>query len=120
MEGAEGGWRFPIPPRDQLAGMASLEGLDEEHLGLLYFRAVPQPFSTYTQPLRLTNPAREALPKVGILCSLSLNRMREMIAEGNPSFRERAGPDWRFTELPTGHYPMLSRPDDLAAMLLDR
>jgi hypothetical protein len=30
-----------------------------------------------------------------------------------------ASPDWRFVELPTGHYPMFSRPDDLAAVLLD-
>jgi hypothetical protein len=30
-----------------------------------------------------------------------------------------ASPNWRFVELPTGHYPMFSRPDDLAAVLLD-
>jgi hypothetical protein len=29
------------------------------------------------------------------------------------------GQNWRFVELPTGHYPMFSRPDDLAAVLLD-
>jgi hypothetical protein len=30
-----------------------------------------------------------------------------------------ANPNWRFVELFTGHYPMFSRPDDLAAVLLD-
>src|ERR671917_1655464 len=30
-----------------------------------------------------------------------------------------SGPDWLFVGLPTGHYPMFSRPDDLAAVLLD-
>jgi len=73
----------------------------------------------YTQPLRLENPAREGLPKLGILCSLSLERVEEMVAAGNPSFRETAGPNRRFVELPTGHYPMFSRPEDLAAVLLD-
>jgi hypothetical protein len=34
-------------------------------------------------------------------------------------FREMASPTWRFVELPTGHYPMFSRPDDLAVVLLD-
>ena len=34
-------------------------------------------------------------------------------------FRGLAGPEWRFAELPTGHYPMLSRPEDLAQLLLD-
>ena len=42
-----------------------------------------------------------------------------MITIDNPSFREMAGPNWRFVELPTGHYPMFSRPDDLARVLLD-
>jgi hypothetical protein len=113
------GWKFPIPPPEELANMASLEGVDEDHLRLLYSRATPQPFGTYTQPLRLKNPAREALPKLGILCSFSLAQVKEMIATDNPLFRGVAGPEWRFVELPTGHYPMFSRPEDLAELLLE-
>jgi pimeloyl-ACP methyl ester carboxylesterase len=113
------GWKFPIPPPEELAKMASLEGVDEDYLRLLYSRATPQPFGTYTQPLRLENPDREELPKLGILCSLSLDQVQEMIASGQPLFREMASPDWRLVELPTGHYPMFSRPDDLAVVLLD-
>jgi hypothetical protein len=99
--------------------MASLKGIDENHLRLLYSRATPQPFGTYTQPLRLKNPARGELPKAGIVCSFSLEQVEEMIASGNPLFREIAGPEWLFIELPTGHYPMISRPEDFAEMLLD-
>lgn len=113
------GWKFPIPPPEELANTASLEGMDEGHLRLLYSRATPQPFGTYTQPLRLTNPAREALPKLGIFCSFSLAQVREMIADGHPLFGELSGPEWRFVELPTGHWPMFSRPEDLAGLLLD-
>ena len=113
------GWRFPMPPPEELADMASLEGLDEDHLGLLRSRAVAQPFGTYTQPLRLANPAREALPKLGIVCSFSLTQVQEMIAGGHPLFRELSGPNWRFVELPTGHWPMFSRAEDLAGLLLD-
>jgi pimeloyl-ACP methyl ester carboxylesterase len=113
------GWRFPIPPREELANMASLEGVDEDHLRLLYSRATPQPFGTYTQPLHLENPAREGLPKVGIVCSFSLAQVKAMISSGDPLFRELAGPEWRFVELPTGHWPMFSRPEDLARLLLD-
>jgi pimeloyl-ACP methyl ester carboxylesterase len=36
-----------------------------------------------------------------------------------PLFRGLAGPEWRFVELPTGHWPMFSRPEDLAELLLD-
>jgi pimeloyl-ACP methyl ester carboxylesterase len=113
------GWRFPVPPQEELATFGSLEGLDDAQLGLLYSRAVAQPFGTFTQPLRLENPAREVLPKVGILCSFTLEEVEAIIASGNPVFREMASPNWRFVELPTGHYPMFSRPDDLAEVLLD-
>jgi pimeloyl-ACP methyl ester carboxylesterase len=118
LEELGGGWQFAMPPWEELASMASLEGVDEDQLRLLYSRATPQPFGTYTQPLRLTNPAREELPKVGIVCSFSLARVQEMIASDNPLFRELAGPEWKFVELPTGHWPMFSRPDDLAELLL--
>ena len=113
------GWKFPVPPPDELANMASLEGVDEDHLRLLYSRASPQPFGTYTQPLRLENPAREELPKLAILCSFSLDQVQEMIAIDNPMFRGLAGPEWWFVELPTGHWPMFSRPEDLAELLLE-
>ena len=42
------GWRFPMPPPEELADMASLEGVDEDYLRLLRSRAAPQPFGTYT------------------------------------------------------------------------
>jgi pimeloyl-ACP methyl ester carboxylesterase len=111
------GWRFPLPPPEELATMGSLEGLDEEDLALLRSRAVPQPFGTYTQPLRLENPSREELSRIGILCSISLDQVQEAIASGDPLFRELSGPNWQFIELPTGHWPMFSRPDDLADLL---
>jgi pimeloyl-ACP methyl ester carboxylesterase len=118
VEESGGGWRFPVPPREELATFGSLEGLDDARLESLRSRAVDQPFGTFTQPLRLENPAREALPKVGILCSFSLEEVRTIIDSGNPVFREMASPSWRFVELPTGHYPMFSRPEDLASVLL--
>jgi pimeloyl-ACP methyl ester carboxylesterase len=113
------GWRLPMPPWGELAEQGSLEGLGDEQRRQMRSRAVDQPFGTYTQPLHLENPAREALPKVGILCSFSLDQVQEMIASGNPEFRELASPNWRFVELPTGHWPMFSRPEDLATVLLD-
>ncbi len=113
------GWRFPMPPQEELATFGSLEGLNNAHLELLRSRAVDQPFGTFTQPLCLENPGREALPKVGILCSFSLEEVQALITSGNPLFRELASPNWRFIELPTGHYPMFSRSDDLAEVLLN-
>jgi hypothetical protein len=45
--------------------------------------------------------------------------VKELIAIEHPWFRELAGPEWRFVELPTGHWSMFSRPDDLAELLID-
>jgi hypothetical protein len=79
-----------MPPQEELATFGSLEGLDDARIELLRSRAVDQPFGAFTSPLRLENPAREALPKVGILCSFSLEEVQALIASGNPLFRELA------------------------------
>ena len=116
------GWRLPMPSWDELENVygASLEGLDEERRELMRSRAVAQPFGTYTQPLRLANAVvRGVLPKLLITNSFPLAQVKELIASEHPWFRELAGPEWRFVELPTGHWPMFSRPDDLAALLIE-
>src|SRR5829696_4164216 len=63
------GWRFPVPPREELATFGSLEGLDYAKLDVLRSGPVDQPFVILPQPVELENPVREELTKVGILCS---------------------------------------------------
>jgi pimeloyl-ACP methyl ester carboxylesterase len=115
------GWRLPMPFWEDLEGVmgASLEGLGPEERARMRGRAVAQPRRTWSEPLSLGNPARERLPKLLITCSIPLAQVREMIAAGHPWFAELAGPEWSFLELPTGHWPMFSVPEQLAA-LLDR
>jgi pimeloyl-ACP methyl ester carboxylesterase len=115
------GWRLPMPSWEDLEGVmgASLEGLGPEERARMRGRAVAQPRRTWSEPLSLGNPARERLPKLLITCSIPLAQVREMIAAGHPWFAELAGPEWSFLELPSGHWPMFSVPEQLAA-LLDR
>jgi len=47
----------------------------------------------------------------------ALEQVRELIAGGHPWFAALAGPEWQLLELRTGHWPMASRPDDLADLL---
>jgi hypothetical protein len=110
-----------MPSWEDLEGVmgASLEGLGPEERARMRARSVAQPRRTWSEPLSLGNPARERLPKLLITCSIPLAQVREMIAAGHPWFAELAGPGWSFLELPTGHWPMLSVPEQLAA-LLDR
>jgi len=44
--------------------------------------------------------------------------LRALIAQGDPRVSVFAD-DWELRELPTGHWPMLSTPDALAALLHD-
>jgi pimeloyl-ACP methyl ester carboxylesterase len=115
------GWRLPMPSWDELENVygASLEGLSEDRRELMRSRAVAQPFGTYTQPLRLQNAGRGVLRKLLITNSFPLAQVKELIASEHPWFRELAGPEWRFLELRTGHWPMFSRPDDFAELLVD-
>ena len=78
---------------------------------------MPQPLGTLAQPVRLQNPARAALPKTAIWCSMTPAEVAEMAAAYPDMFREWTTPGWQVVELPTGHWPMFSRPGDLAALL---
>lgn len=109
------GWLLPPMSRDDLIG--AIPDLDPERVSAIQARMTPQPFATYTEPLRLTNPARAWLPKVAILNSFPEAAVREMMAAGHPMGVMLAGPEWRFVELPTSHWPMFSRPEELAAVL---
>jgi pimeloyl-ACP methyl ester carboxylesterase len=115
------GWRIPLPSWEALEGTmgTSLEGLGQAERERMRGRAAAQPLRTWTQPVSLRNPAREELPKLLITCSFPLDQLREMIAAGHPWFAELAKPQWSFLELPTGHWPMFSVPDQLASLLLD-
>jgi len=79
-------------------------------------RSVPQPWATAAQPVRLTG-AWEKLPRFGILSSMTVAQM-EAGAAGNPLMRHMAGEQWTFAELPTWHWPMVDRPQELAALLM--
>ena len=113
------GWRLPMPPWEQLEGVmsASLDGLGSTERTHMRAHATAQPFRTWTQPLSLQNPAGQKLPKLLISCSIPLDQVHQMIADGHPWFTALSGPEWSFQELPTGHWPMFSVPDRLAALV---
>ena len=113
---AEGeGWLLPPPPFSDVAGdPVNLAGLSEAGLALLRSRSVPQPFATATQPLRRTHGG--SVPETLIACVFPEDRVRQMIADEHPMFGGFDGPP-QVLPLPTGHYPMLSRPADTARAL---
>ncbi len=112
-------WRYPFLSWDDMeASGSSLDGLGPAECELMASRATDHPLGTISGPLRLTG-AFDALPKTLISCSFPLDQVRGLIAQGHPFFAPLAGPEWELRELPTGHWPMLSRPADTAALLAE-
>ena len=111
------GWRLPLPSWEELDQGNELRGLGEAERHLMRERAVDQPFGTTTQPVRLTNPARQTLPKTAIWCSLTSEEVQGLIDAYPALCSELTTPGWQVIEFPTGHWPMFSRPHDLAELL---
>lgn len=107
------GWRLPPMPFAQLAMNPSLAGLSDDDRALLSAKAVPQPFQTYARPLRLTNAGAGGYARVIIAC----NEFRDLVATGIPRFQIFTAPEWERRDLATGHWPMLSAPNELAEVL---
>ncbi|MEU0913174.1 alpha/beta hydrolase [Streptomyces althioticus] len=97
----------------------STEGVPGPALDRLTAMAAPQPTATLLQPLRLTGAA-DAVAATGILCTgngASIEMVQMMVDRGDPALRELADARVTFFELPTGHWPMLSLPAELADVL---
>ncbi|CAM5388019.1 hypothetical protein SCYAM73S_06633 [Streptomyces cyaneofuscatus] len=83
--------------------------------------AAPQPLGTLLQPLRLTG-AVAAVPVTGVLCTGNgpgIELVQLMVDLGEPAIQALADPRVTFFELPTGHWPMLSCPAELAEVLTE-
>lgn len=106
---------LPLPSFDVLAQQASLEGLSPEVLERFRARAVPQPGPVLRQPVELMNDARRQVRTTLVCCSIPSAQMMELARAGHAMFAEVANIEHLdVVDLPTGHWPMWSRPRDLA------
>lgn len=111
---------LPPPARDEWQRWGSTAGLSDEDLDLLTASAAAQQLGTLAQPLRLTGES-DPLPTTGVLCAESgatIATVRMLLSFGDPVLKALARPDVTFFELPTGHWPMLTCPGELADVLL--
>ena len=114
----EGVEELPLPPFDVLAQQASLEGLSTEVLERFRARAVPEPGPVLRQPVELTNDARRTVRTTLVCCSIPSAQMLELARAGHAMFAEVANLEHLdVIDLPTGHWPMWSRPGDLANVI---
>ncbi|TQJ16463.1 alpha/beta fold hydrolase [Kribbella jejuensis] len=88
------------------------QDLSEQAINLLATRSTPHPGLTLTEPARLTRPIDE-LPTTYIKCLMAGDTPSPDVQQALKS------PQWELTELRTGHWPMLSQPDELAKILAE-
>ncbi|WP_312180677.1 alpha/beta hydrolase [Arthrobacter sp.] len=109
---------LPLPPFEALSQQASLEGLNADVLERFRTRAVPEPGPVLRQSVELSNEARFKVPTTLVCCSIPSTQMMELADSGHPMFAEVARlENLDLIDLPTGHWPMWSRPADLAEVL---
>lgn len=110
---------LPLPPFDDLARQASLEGLRDDVLARFRERAVPEPGPVLRQAVALSNDARQEIPTTLVCCSISGAQVQALAQAGHAMFVEVGTlADLDIIDLPTGHWPMWSRPRDLADVIL--
>lgn len=115
----DGSADLPLPSWDELEAVGdSIVGLDDAALERFRRLAVPQPIGVATTPLRLTDPRRLTVPVTVICTSLTVQTLRQLVAAGQFPTELPDVTDVDYVDLPTGHWPMFSRPRDLAEVIV--
>jgi len=81
---------------------------------------VPQPGGVLREAIELTNDARLDVPSTVIATAFTSEQYKEAVKEGYPFLAGLAElRDITWVDLPTSHWPMWSRPKELAAIIGD-
>ena len=113
-EGAE----LPLPSPEQLADEENLDGLSAEQLETFRRRAVPQPGEVLRTASELTNDARLDVPSTVIATGFPSEEYKKGVEQGwafLAGLGELRHVTW--VDLPTSHWPMWSKPRELAAII---
>jgi pimeloyl-ACP methyl ester carboxylesterase len=107
---------------DEIEADENLDGLSEEQKETFRRRAIPVPGGVLREAVELTNDARRDIPSTLICTGFSAEQYQSYARE-HPDWTFLAGiPELRnvtWVDLPTSHWPMWSRPTELAAIIGD-
>ena len=107
---------------DEIKAEENLDGLSEEQLETFRRRAVPEPGAMIREGAELTNDARRDIPSTFICTGFTAEQYRTYATE-HPEWAFLAGitelRNVTWIDLPTSHWPMWSRPQELAGIIGD-
>ena len=109
---------MPLPPPEELAEDENLDGLSEEQLETFRQRAIPQPGGVLRQGAELTNDARRDIPSTIICTGFPAEKVKAAVEQGYAwlgGITELRDVTW--VDLPTSHWPMWSKPQELADII---
>lgn len=110
----------PLPSPEELAADENLDGLTDEQLERFRRRAVPEPGAALREVVELTNDARLGVPSTVVCTGVTSQQVKDFVEEGYAWLGGLAElRDVTYVDLPTSHWPMWSRPQELAAVMSD-
>jgi pimeloyl-ACP methyl ester carboxylesterase len=101
------GWSLPWPADEQLDQYYGNHGLSNDDLAWIRRHVTNHPIGTYREQLATGNQAAAALPRTYIRCT----------ATPTPPPVEQGADGWDWAELDAGHWPMITKPSETAALL---
>lgn len=105
---------------DEVSSEENLDGLSEEQLDTFRERALPVPGGVLRERVELTNDARRDIPSTFVCTGFTAEQYQQAARE-HPEWPFLAGlPEIRnatWIDLPTSHWPMWSRPRELAEII---
>ena len=111
---------IPLPAWDAF-DEADLVGLDEAALAEFRNRAIPSPAGLAVDPVQLRDERRFQVPITLVCPEYTSEMLQGWIERGmGPAPEVGAIRHVEYVDLPTGHWPQFTRPDDLAQCIVDR
>lgn len=93
---------------------ADLVDLDDELRAAFRERAIPTPVHVAQDKQQLSDERRYDVPVTVIACEFPSAMLQEWMEQGHPYVAELSKiRDVEYVDLPTGHWPQFTRPDDL-------
>jgi pimeloyl-ACP methyl ester carboxylesterase len=108
---------IPLPDWS-VFGDEDLADLDDDLRERFRATAIPQPVGVATDRQTLSDPRRYDVPITVITCEFPAETMRDLMAKGHWYTDELAKVrDAQIVDLPTGHWPMFTKPAELGAAI---
>jgi pimeloyl-ACP methyl ester carboxylesterase len=108
----------PMPDWVEMGERANVTDFDEESLARFYAAAIPVPERVLAGPVELTDERRYDVPVTAVCPEYTAADLRDWVGSGDvPELARIKEVD--YVDLPGGHWPQLTQPEQLARVILD-